>query len=184
MAPKLALAAAAECAEYDEIAGRYYAMVARLDPSLADAAFGLARVRLRAGDRSGAIAALDATPETSSRHVAAQLAAVQATLLGRSGADVGEAELRSAAHRVESLESRGELDLATDHEVRATLLDAAVGLAPTNGGPPFLGCEWRERELRLALEGCLRTSARLTSDADHRVELVDRANAIRPRTWV
>lgn len=180
MAPKLALAAAAECAEYDNIAGRYYAMVARPDPSLADAAFGQARVRLRAGDRAGAIAALDATPETSSRHVAAQLAAVQATLLGRSGADVGESELRSAARRVEGLD----LDPATDHEVRATLLDAAVGLAPASGGPPFLGCAWDERELRLALEGCLRMSARLTSDADLRVVLVDRANTIRPRTWV
>lgn len=55
-APKLALAATAECDGHDELPERYYALVSRPDPSVADAAFGLARVRLRAGDRASAIA--------------------------------------------------------------------------------------------------------------------------------
>jgi serine/threonine-protein kinase PknG len=181
-APKLALAAAAECDGRDELAQRYYTLVARTDPSMADAAFGLARVRLRAGDRPSATVALDATPESSSSYVTAQLSAVQATLLGRTGIEVGEVELRSAAARVEKFQ----LDPVIEQEVRATLLGAATELRCTQRGvvgAPFLGCPWQQRDLRLALERCLRTSARLTSDADERIRLVDRANAVHPRTW-
>jgi serine/threonine-protein kinase PknG len=139
-------------------------------------------VRLRAGDRASATVALDAIPESSSWYVTAQLSAVQATLLDRTGIEVGEVELRSAAARVERLQ----LDPAIEQEVRATLLTAAVELlsTPTGAGSaPFLGCPWRQRDLRLALERCLRTSARLTADADERIRLVDRANAVHPRTW-
>ncbi|OZM83521.1 serine/threonine-protein kinase [Pseudonocardia sp. MH-G8] len=181
MVPKLALAAAAECAGEDAVAGHHYGLVARPDPSIADAAFGLARVLLRAQDRAGAVAALDAIPETSSRYVAAQLAAVQVVLLGRAAGEIDEAELRAAAERVERLP----LAPATDLAVRASLLAPAVELVPPDGGgAPFLGCPWLERDLRFALERCLRTSARLTTDSAERIGLVDRANAVRPLTWV
>ncbi|TWF81250.1 serine/threonine-protein kinase PknG [Pseudonocardia hierapolitana] len=180
-APKLALAAAAECAGRDEPAGRYYALVARPDPGVADAAFGLARVRVRAGDRAGALAALDAVPDTSSEYVAAQLAAIEVVLSGRFGTDQGEDELRAAAARVEGLR----LDAATAQRVRTRLFEEAVELAPNGaGGTPLLRCPWNERSLRLALEASLRASARLASDPGQRVVLVDRANAVRPRTWV
>ncbi|MDT7746603.1 MAG: serine/threonine-protein kinase PknG [Pseudonocardiales bacterium] len=179
-APKLALAATAECAGRDEDAGRYYALIARPDPGLADAAFGSARVALRAGDRHAAHDTLDAVPNTSSQHVAAQLEAVTATLLGRSGAEIGESALRAAAARVERLD----LDAITDHRIRAALLTAALELPDAPGGPPFLGHPWRQRDLRLGLEACLRTSARLTADPAERIELVDRANDVRPRTWM
>ncbi len=90
-AVKLALAAAAECAGHDEAAGRYYTLVARPDPSQADAVFGLARVRLRTADPAGAVRALDAVPEASSRHVTAQLGAVQAILLSTDRRATGQA---------------------------------------------------------------------------------------------
>ncbi|TQM45273.1 serine/threonine-protein kinase [Pseudonocardia cypriaca] len=180
-APKLALAAATECARRDEPAGRYYALVARPDPGVADAAFGLARVRVRAGDRAGALAALDAVPDTSSGYVVAQLAAVEVMLSRRFDADPGEDDLRSAAARVEGLR----LDAATAQRVRIRLFEEAVELAPNGaGGAPLLDCPWNERSLRLALEASLRTSARLASDPAQRVVLVNRANAVRPRTWV
>jgi serine/threonine-protein kinase PknG len=183
-APKLAIAAAAECAGLDELAGRYYAVVGRTDPSVADAAFGMARVSLRAGDVRSAIAALDAVPETSSEYVAAQLAAVAAVLAGGRLGRLDEPGLRAAAARVERLE----LDPASGHRVRTTLLDAAVELAgrsPGNGSAaPLLGCRWDIRDLRLALERTLRASARLTTRLDERIALVDRANSVRPRTWV
>ena len=179
---KLALAAAAECAGRDEDAGCRYRLVARVDRNQADALFGLARVRIRTGDGTGALRVLDAVPESSSRYVAAQLGAVQAILLGLDGSASDEVALRAAARRVQRLP----LDAATDHEVRATLLDAAV--RTVGGADPaaeaFLDCPWAERELRLALERCLRTSARQTSDPAARIALVDRANAARPRTWV
>jgi serine/threonine-protein kinase PknG len=180
--PKLALAVAAECARDDDRARRYYALLARIEPSLADAAFGLARTALRAGDRAVAVAALDAVPDTSSRHVAAQLAAIDATLAGRSGTEIGDAELRAAAARLPGLA----LHPAIAEQVRTALLTAAVELVAGNGnvnGTPIMGHPWRERDLRLALERSVRTSARLTSDMAERVALVDRANAARPRTW-
>ena len=67
--------------------------------------------------------------------------------------------------------------------MRATLLSAALGTLAAEG-PPFLGCPCQERQLRLALERCLRTSARLCSEPAARIALVDRANAVRPRTWL
>ncbi len=185
VAPKLALAAAAECAGDDGRAGRYYALVTRIEPTLADAAFGLARVALRAGDRRGAVDALDTVPDTSSRHVAAQLAAIDATLVGRTGGELGHADLRAAADRLPGLA----LDPTTVEPVRTALLTAAVelvaaGSAASNTAGALLGSPWQERDLRLALEGSLRTSARLTTDVAERVTLVDRANAARPKTWV
>jgi serine/threonine-protein kinase PknG len=148
---------------------------------VADAAFGLARVRVRGGDRAGALAALDAVPDTSSGYVVAQLAAIDVMLSGRFGADPGEEELRSAAARVEGLR----LDAATAQRVRARVFAKAVEVAPNGAGEAsLLECRWNERSLRLALEACLRASARLASDVSQRIMLVDRANAVRPRTWV
>ena len=47
----------------------------------------------------------------------------------------------------------------------------------------ILGCEPNERALRFGLERGYRALARLTPDRQRRVELVDMANAVRPRTW-
>jgi serine/threonine-protein kinase PknG len=177
-APKVALAAAAECDGSDDVAGELYTLVARPDPGLADAAFGRARVALRAGDRDVAIAALDAVPDTSFQYVAAQLAAVTAGLFGRAGSAVSPGELRAAGRRVDRLA----LDDGTDQRVRASLLTVAVELGDQDG-EMLLGVPWHERELRLELERCLRGSARLSHDVADRIALVDRANAVRPETW-
>ena len=50
------------------------------------------------------------------------------------------------------------------------------------GNGPILGCEPNARALRFGLERSYRALARLTPDEDRRIELVDLANAIRPRT--
>jgi serine/threonine-protein kinase PknG len=47
----------------------------------------------------------------------------------------------------------------------------------------ILGCEPNERALRFGLERGCRALAILTPDPARKVELVDMANAIRPRTW-
>jgi serine/threonine-protein kinase PknG len=178
-APKLALAVTAECAGRDDDAGGYYAQLATVDPSWADAAFGLARGRLRAGSRPAAVAALHAVPTTSSGYLAAQLAAVEATLSARGNEQVDEAELRVAAERVEQLT----LDPITTLRMHVAVLDAAVEqVAGAGPGAPVLGHPWEERPLRLALERSLRGLARLTPDATERVALVDRANDAHPRS--
>ncbi|HEY1972967.1 MAG TPA: tetratricopeptide repeat protein, partial [Pseudonocardia sp.] len=181
-APKLALAAVAECAGRDIEALGYYALVAGPDPTLADATFGRARVAVRGGDRAGALAALDAVPATASHHVGAQLAAITVTLGGPAEQD-RERALRAAAARVRCLQ----LEPATEQRVHAVLLTAALELGPpsteTPGSVGLLGYRWVDRDLRLGLERCLRGCARHSPDRAERIALVDRANQIRPRTW-
>ncbi len=71
------------------------------------------------------------------------------------------------------------------------ILRAALGWAGESGRPPartsgdglILGCEPNERSLRFGLERGYRALARLTSDRSRRIELVDMANAVRPKTW-
>ncbi|MFD9129962.1 tetratricopeptide repeat protein, partial [Kitasatospora sp. NPDC059571] len=81
-APKLALAVCAELLGRGEDAAAFYRLVAVTDRSYVGAAFGLARVRLAAGDRPGAVAALEAVPETSAHHTAAGVAAGRAPRRG------------------------------------------------------------------------------------------------------
>ena len=146
-----------------------------LEPSLADAAFGFARTGCaRATGGRGPRARR--CPRSSS-HVAAQLAAVDATLVGR---DAGSPTTTSCARR--PLLDRLTWTRATQH-MRIALLTAAVERVGAGAGEPLLGSPWQERELRLALEGSLRTLARLTSDPAERITLVDRANTAHPRTW-
>jgi len=66
-----------------------------------------------------------------------------------------------------------------------------VGTQPP-GAPPgaagsangrILGCEPNERALRFGLERGYRALASLTPDPARKVQLVDMANAIRPKTW-
>jgi serine/threonine-protein kinase PknG len=49
-------------------------------------------------------------------------------------------------------------------------------------GAVLAGCEPNARALRFGLKRSYRPLARLTPDEDRRIELVDLANAIRPRT--
>ena len=178
LAPKLALAAVAECAGDDGVAQRYYELVAAVDPSWADAAFGVARTRLRAGRRADAVSALLAVPASSSGHVAARRAAVEATLLRHDTGSADDDELRAAATLLEQLD----LDPLATARMRVAVLDAAVERVGGGSGEPVLGCAWEERALRLELERSLRALARLTPDRAEKITLIDRANSAHPRT--
>jgi serine/threonine-protein kinase PknG len=197
LAPKLALAFAAEADGDFAAAGRYFRLVWTVDQSYISAAFGLARTCLAAGDRPGAIAALAAVPETSSHHAAAQIAAVRILV----SAGVTGDDLRQADGRL----GRLALDEARRQELTVEILCAALEWASSGqaagsqasgrhaaGGPPsaaargdglILGYQPNERALRFGLERSYRTLALLTPDRDRRIELVDMANAVRPRTW-
>jgi serine/threonine-protein kinase PknG len=66
-------------------------------------------------------------------------------------------------------------------EILRAALDWCTSGQPAVGGP-ILGCEPNTRAVRFGLERSYRALARLTPDEARRVELVDLANAIRPRT--
>ena len=59
-------------------------------------------------------------------------------------------------------------------------LDPAQRTAATGR---LLGCEFTERSLRFGLERSYRAQARLAPDRRRRIELIDEANSVRPRTW-
>jgi len=183
LAPKLALAFASEAAGDAASAVRYFKLVWTVDRSCISAAFGLARACLVIGDRPGAIAALAAVPETSSYHAAAQIAAVR--ILVSSG--MTDNDLQQASGRL----GRLALDEARRQQLTVEILRAALGWSENSGRAPariagdglILGCEPNERSLRFGLERGYRALARLTSDRSRRIELVDMANAVRPKTW-
>ncbi|MGA5260927.1 tetratricopeptide repeat protein [Streptomyces griseoincarnatus] len=195
IAPKLALGLCAEVLGQLDNAAEYYHLVWSTDPSYVSAAFGLARVRLAAGDRHGAVRTLESVPESSIHYTAARVAAVRARLRGRTAtaADAPFLEdLTAAAGQVEALESYG-LDPARRELLTAEVLGRGLdwvlsggqgSAPPAAGGRTLLGSGLDERGLRFGLERSYRTLARLARSGEERIDLVERANRYRPRTWV
>ncbi|MEV4340508.1 tetratricopeptide repeat protein [Streptomyces sp. NPDC049590] len=191
-APKLALALCAEVLGQTDNAAEYYRLVWTTDRSFVSAAFGLARVRLAAGDRQGAVQTLESVPESSIHYTAARVAAVRVRLRGRTPGpgDVpfGD-DLAAAAGQVEALQAYG-LDPARRARLSAEVLGGALdwvlsgGAGSAAAGRTLLGSGLDERGLRFGLERAYRTLARLAPGGKERIELVERANRYRPRTWV
>ncbi|GLW45573.1 serine/threonine protein kinase [Streptomyces sp. NBRC 14336] len=194
-APKLALGLCAEVLGQLDNAAEYYRLVWSTDPSFVSAAFGLARVQLATGDRRGAVATLESVPESSIHYTAARVAAVRARLRQRTAvaSDVPFLEdLTAAAGQVEALQAYG-LDPARREELATEVLGCALdwvlsggqGSVPdAAGGRVLLGSGLDERGLRFGLERSYRMLARLAQGGEERIDLVERANRYRPRTWV
>ncbi|KUO22073.1 serine/threonine protein kinase [Streptomyces dysideae] len=194
-APKLALGLCAEVLGQLDNAAEYYRLVWSTDPSYVSAAFGLARVQLATGDRRGAVGTLESVPESSIHFVAARVAAVRARL--RQHTEVAGAvpfldDLTAAAGQVEALDAYG-LDPARREQLSAEVLGCALdwvlsggqgSAPPAPGGRALLGSGLDERGLRFGLERSYRTLARLARGGEERIDLVERANRYRPRTWV
>ncbi|MFJ6673585.1 tetratricopeptide repeat protein [Actinosynnema sp. NPDC091369] len=187
-APKLAVAVCAEALGEPDAAAAGYEVVWRTDHAYVSAAFGLARVLLARGERDAAVRVLHSVPDTSIHHVAAQVAAVRAQIgaarecAGGGGAEA-LAEVMAAGARLSGLE----LDVARRAGLTVELLGVALESLPGGGASPadrLLDCEVSESGLRLGLERCYRQLARLADTPEERIALVDRANAVRPRTLV
>lgn len=179
LAPKLALAAAAEWDGDDERAEELYDRVWRTDDRYVSAAFGLARVLRRRGDLASAVAALDGVPATSSQHVPAQVAAIRARLAGRTA----KPDLLDASDRLARLTMGIERRARLSIEVLTAALDWVRANASADRGGTVLEHPLEERALRLGLERSYRALAKVTEPADRRIALVKQANRIRPRTW-
>ncbi|TXS40398.1 serine/threonine protein kinase [Streptomyces sp. uw30] len=194
-APKLALGLCAEVLGQLDNAAEYYRLVWSTDPSYVSAAFGLARVQLATGDRGSAVRTLESIPESSIHYTAARVASVRARLRQRTAlaSDVPFLDdLTAAAGQVEALEAYG-LDPARREQLSAEVLGCALdwilsggqGCAPpASGGRTLLGSGLDERGLRFGLERSYRMLARLARGGEERIDLVERANRYRPRTWV
>jgi serine/threonine-protein kinase PknG len=192
VAPKLALAFAAELGGDAASASRYFGLVWTVDRSYISAAFGLARTCLAAGDRPGAITALAVVPEVSTHHAAAQIAAVRILVssgvtgddLKQAGGRLGRMTLDEARRQQLTVEIlRAALDWASSGQAPSRPVPVRQASGAASGDDLILGCEPNEHALRLGLERSYRALARLTSDRRRRIELVDMANAIRPMTW-
>ena len=181
LVPKLALAFAAEAAGDLTTAGHYFRLVWTVDRSYISAAFGMARTCLAAGDRPGAIAALAAVPAASSHYAAAQIEAIRILVSGENQSRATGDDLRQAGGQLGQLAVDDVRRQQLTVEILRAALDWCTSGQPAGGGP-ILGCEPNVRAVRFGLERSYRTLARLTPDEARRVELVDMANAIRPRT--
>jgi len=197
LAPKLALALASESAGGSADAIRLYDLISRTDPGFVTASFGLGRCLARAGRRTEAVAALRRVPQMSSMYVRAQLTAARClirpaptpgSLLVESGqapAPLSIDELCEASALIEPLPLEG----AERARVRADVLSSTLKALTMGGvraarGRQVLGCALAETDIRRGLEQALRQLARFESNHDEQIALVDRANAVRPRTWI
>ena len=201
LAPKLALGVACESAGEFQAAVPWYDIVSRTDPGFTAAAFGLARCLLEVNERERALAAYDRVPDSSSAYVDAQTARIQ-TLAARggnrngtgngnaNGAGTGNGagpragELLAAGAILQSLPVRGEQRA----RLEAELLEAALelvqqGRAFDDGRASLIGHRFSERDLRFGVERAYRELARWAATSAERIQLVDRANQTRPRTW-
>jgi serine/threonine-protein kinase PknG len=183
LAPKLALGVAAEALGAHGDAARWFEIVARTDPSFTVASFGLARCRLEAGDRTGALDAYAAVPDTSSSYIDAQTATIRC--LGSTDAGTPQTEQLLAAGRLlDSIELEGEQRLRLSAELlQSALVLTSDGPVPGDTSATLLGCRLVEPEVRKGLERTYRALARGASSQAARIELVDQANQVRPWTW-
>jgi serine/threonine-protein kinase PknG len=185
LAPKLAMALACESGGDLAAAARWYEIVARTDPSITSASFGLARCRLEAHDRAGALAAYERVPDSSSGYIDAQTARIRCLSAGNGVAEPALEELLAAGSALEALP----LDEVQHARLTGDVLDAALrltlaGQAFDDGRVRLLGVRLAERDLRLGLERSYRELARHAASRAERIALVDHANRVRPRTWV
>ncbi|MFG1931006.1 tetratricopeptide repeat protein [Mycobacterium sp. NPDC048908] len=184
LAPKMAIAATAELRGARDVAARYYETVWRTDRSYVSAAFGLARQRVHAGDRVGAIAALDEVPTDSAHFTPAAARAVEVLLDGGESEKLDEQTLVDAGQRAAELN----LESATKRaSIRLGVLGAALdwlhaGHQPS--GRRLLGAEFDEPGIRVGMERSYRELAHEATDMWERIALVEKANEIRPRTRV
>ena len=184
LAPKLAIAFAAEADGDTNAAASFYDRVSRVDPDHTSACFGLARILAEADERDRIVAATDAlrrVPAASSLYSQAQIRL--AGLLIEDGIKFDHSFLEQAAETIEQIGIEGGIV----HQLAGRLFVAAIGLIE-NGqlkagrDCALLGSPLAISDLRLAAERHFRSCAHLAEDTSEKISWVDRANSVRPVT--
>jgi len=181
IAPKLGFAMAAELGGNYELAARMYELISKTDSTFLSAAFGRARCLCSMGDRKTAVEALTRVPKDSSLHLTSQIETARAWI-GKGRSNIGAEELAGASAAIENVALNG----MERYTLSKHLLETALNLITSGRVTPdakvrILGEPLREFELRRGLEKYYRAMAHLAV-GDDRVNLVDEANRVRPRS--
>lgn len=175
LAPKLALAVACEAAHQLEAAETFYLICAQTDAVyVSPAAFGLARVRLARGDVADATDALDMVPASSRSYVESRR--FRAELL----AAAGDADVATLDRALQSIDGVS-LGIVERETIVTRVLERALTMVLRQGARPGrIGpFATQESTLRSALESSYRTLAHEALRPEDRIDLVNRANAVR-----
>jgi serine/threonine-protein kinase PknG len=184
LAPKLALAMATELSHDYAIAIRLYDRVCRIDPGYHTAVFGLARCLYASQRRSEAVKALGLVSTTASLYSQARVEAVN-LMISQDYELPALTDLQIARDSLSSMPISELERCQLAEKILNVALEVKIGnqsaISPTGRPLPL----WLQEEkiTRHELEGVLRTMACLTT-GEERVTLIDRANRIRPRTWL
>jgi serine/threonine-protein kinase PknG len=184
LAPRQALGVAHEQAGDLDRAVALYEAIGKTDASYASATMRLARCYERRGEKDLALAAYKRVPSGSARFSAAQLGLARCAITSTLKTPVSLNEVLAASEALESLDAS--IDNVEVHVLRGDVLIAGVdclkGGAPTK--TKILGCPLEAEALRAAAEKELRLAGRQAKTELERCKLVDRANEMRPITWV
>ncbi len=183
--PKLAVALAAERAGEFDRAAEIYGRVLATDQTYVSAAFGLARCRYARGDRPGAVDAYQRIPASSATYYDAQVAATRTLVDSGSQTPPTVEELSLAAQTVEKIQ----LDAAERAELATEILERGLtalesGALPPDGRVRLFKSSLDEESIREGLERSYRDMARYTPDPKRKIELIDKANRVRPMTML
>ncbi len=183
LAPKLAIALAAEQSQDYTIAINMYNLVATTDPSYNSAVFGLARCWIATGDRQRAIEALKLIPPTSNLFIRARVEMAR-TLLNPEKSLPKPEELKAASSAIENLSLTG----MDSYKLKKQIFETALNILTDKKSKGtkveqfnILGKPMKETNIRESLETTLREMAKLTKGKE-KFSLVDQANQIRQRT--
>jgi serine/threonine-protein kinase PknG len=160
-------------------------LVSRTDDAFTSAAFGLARVRVAAGDRAGAVEAYRRVPPSSAAYLDAQTRLARVLGTATTAGTPGRDDVAEASKVLATLD----LDPGRRAALARDLLAAALDLVRSGELKPgedvtVAGSPLRENDLRLGLERAYRDLAKLATTVEARYALVDAANGVRPRTLV
>jgi len=183
LAPKLAIAFAAEAMGNTDEAAGYYSRVAKVDPNQTTACFGLARCQIKKGNLAGAMAALAAVPAQHSLFTQARIILASTILMDE--AKIDQTLLEKAAETIESIS----VDGGVVHGLAAKLLANAVamlseGKVQADEKRKLLGHILYPFHLRKGAETEYRNAARFADSHHEKIRLIDMANAIRPQSLV
>ena len=182
--PRFALGLAAEASGDVAAAVRWFDVVSRVDPANVAASLAYARCLYRLNETEAAVVAYQRVPPTSNAYPFAQLEMARTVLYSRTKVP-GVAELTLVSETIEALPLEGR----TLHEIRSELFVAATqaideGRIAPSPDATLLGTPIEPRTLRIGAEAALRALARFAESRNERIRLVQRANALRPVSWL